>query len=480
MQEDIADRDWSILKDGAHALPLASVQNPKTRILWVTLHFPPRQSGGVFRPIKIYKYLDKNKFEVDFLTLSLWGQYKRAVRDDSVLEEVIPKPTIYRMPSIELHLIVDSIRRRNQGKKLRNGMSSRPVGGSGNSKSGAVKALLKGAYRFFLMFLYFPDQHVIWGWLSTLKSLWLHFKRGYDLIYTTSNPPSGHLPGVILKLLGVRWVADYRDGGSLWNKKAWGNSIGKFRETIDFYYQRYVLNKADYVIVHSELLKEQFIKVFSLDRSSIRAIPNGYDEVDFVRPSTQGPPFIKKQREIHMLHVGAWVLSAKETVKVIEELNSLRLGLRERGLDLVLHAVGNDLFNEEQKNNALHIQYLYHGVIPHPLLPPYLFAADCYFLSTSAGKLVEGARGFLPGKLWEYLRGGKPIVLFGPKDEAWQIIEDSRVGIHLGEMNSEDHVSADALLHLLEETRNLNSKVSQHSWESRARAMQDVFQQVLE
>ena len=74
------------------------------RILWVTLHFPPRQSGGVFRPVQIYKYLDKDKFEVDFLTLSLWGQYKRAVRDDSVLEEVFPKPPIYRVPSIELHM----------------------------------------------------------------------------------------------------------------------------------------------------------------------------------------------------------------------------------------------------------------------------------------------------------------------------------------------------------------------------------------
>ena len=434
----------------------------------------------MFRPIKIYKYLDKNKFEIDFLTLSLWGPYKRAVRDDSVLEEVIPKPTIYRMPSIELHLIVDSIRRKNQGKKLRNGNSFRPVGESGDSKSGAVKALLKGAYRFFLMFLYFPDQHVIWGWLSTLKSLWLHFKRRYDLIYTTSNPPSGHLPGVILKLLGVRWVADYRDGGSLWNKKAWGNSIGKFREKVDFYYQRYVLNKADYVIVHSELLKEQFIRVFSLDRCSIRAIPNGYDEVDFVRPSTQGPPFAKKPHELHILHVGAWVLSTNEIAKVVEALNSLQLALKQRGLDLILHAVGNDLIGEQQRENTIRFQYHYHGVIPHPLLPAYLLAADCYFLSTSAGKLVEEARGYLPGKLWEYLRGGKPIILFGPKDEAWQIIVDSGVGVYLGESNSGHEISADALLRLVEEARHLHPKVSQHSWESRARAMQEVFLQVLQ
>lgn len=452
------------------------------RILWVTLHFPQRQSGGVFRPIQIYKHLDKNKFEVDFLTLSLWGQYKRAVRDDSVLEEVFPKPTIYRIPSIELHdgvrLIVDSIRKRPQRDKLQNQNPPRPAGG--DFRSGSVKEYLKGAYGIFMAFFYFPDKYVIWGWLSALKGLWLHFKRRYDLIYTTSPPLSGHLPGLLLRHFGVKWVVDYRDGGSLWTKKAWGNLTGKIREKTDFYYQSYVLKKADYVIIQSELLKEQFIREFSLNNSRIRTIPSGFDEEYFIRPTTAAPPFLKKPHELHILHVGDWYVSGKETVKIIEELNLLQLSLKVRGLDLILHAVGNDLFSEEQKKNALRIPYLYHGVIPHPLLLPYFLTADCYFLSTSVGKSIDGARGFLAGKLWEYLRGGKPIIVFGSKDEAWQIIEDSGVGVHLGELNSEDHICADALLRLVEETGNLNPKVSQYSWESRARAMQEVFQQVLE
>ena len=215
------------------------------RILWVTLHFPPRQSGGVFRPIQIYKYLDKNKFEVDFLTLSLWGQYERAVRDDSVLEEVFPKPPIHRVPSIELHdgvrVIVDRIRKRRQHDKLQNGNPPRAVGG--DLKSGSVKELLKGAFRFFMAFIYFPDKYVIWGWLSALKSLWLHYRRRYDLMYTTSPPLSGHLPGLLLRHFGVKWVVDFRDGDSLWTKKAWGNLTGKIRGKIDFYYQSYVLKK---------------------------------------------------------------------------------------------------------------------------------------------------------------------------------------------------------------------------------------------
>ncbi len=448
------------------------------RILWVTLHFPPRQSGGVFRPIKIYQYLDKNRFEIDFLTLSLRGQYKRAVRDDSVLEQVFPKPTVYRIPSIELHegvrSIVDSVRKRPQRDGAQNGDPRAFV--AGDSKSGGVKELLKGVYRVFMALVYFPDKYVIWGWLSALKSLWLHFKTRYDLIYTTSPPLSGHLPGLLLRPFGIKWVVDYRDGGSLWTKNAWGS---KLREKLDFYYQGYVLRKADYIVIQSEFLKEEFIREFSLNRSRITTIPSGFDEDYFTRPSSGEAPFVKKPHELHILHVGAWYVSAAETVKIIDELNALQQVMQVRGLDLILHAVGNDLFSPEQKRNALGLQYLYHGVIPHPLLLPYFLAADCYFLSTSIGKSIDGARGFLAGKLWEYLRGGKPIIVFGPKDEAWQIIEDSKVGVYLGALNSNERLSADALLRRVEETKNLNPKVNQHSWESRARAMQEVFRQVL-
>ncbi len=92
--------------------------SPKTRILWVTFHFPPRQSSGVFRPAKIYKYLDKTDLEIDFLTLSLHGKYKRAVQDSSLLDDISPAPSIYRVPSPELEELVravlDKLRRKKQ------------------------------------------------------------------------------------------------------------------------------------------------------------------------------------------------------------------------------------------------------------------------------------------------------------------------------------------------------------------------------
>jgi hypothetical protein len=78
-----------------------SQEGQKKRILWVTFHFPPRLSGGVFRPIRIYKHLDKELFEIDFVTISMHAAYRRATRDDTLLKEVAPTPAVYRVPSLD-------------------------------------------------------------------------------------------------------------------------------------------------------------------------------------------------------------------------------------------------------------------------------------------------------------------------------------------------------------------------------------------
>jgi glycosyltransferase involved in cell wall biosynthesis len=456
-------------------------QSRKKRILWVTFHFPPRQSGGVFRPIRIYKHLDKEQFEIDFLTISLLSSYRLATRDDTLLEEVTPKPAVYRVPSIE----PESWLRGLVGEKRNGNQPSHSPGAQAPTQARLppgetfAKRFLKSIYRRLIMLCYFPDQVFLWGWLSSLKALWLHLKSRYDLIYTTSNPPSGHLPGLILKSFGVRWIADFRDGGNLWIKKIQGYPKGALRQQADFYYDKWVLDRADYVITQSELLKEDLSRVYSVKHSRFKAIPNGYDEEDFAGAETAPAPFTKAAGEIHLLHVGSWVVNPGEIDMIVERLNALQSALKERHRELLFHAVGNDLLGNQQRACTIRFRYCYHGVISHPLLPPYLLAADCYFMSSSVGKLVDGARGVLPGKLWEYLRGGKPIILFGPQDEAWQIIKDSKLGVYLGELHSGNELCADALLRLVDEARGLHPRVSQHSWESRARALQEVLLGVL-
>ncbi len=434
----------------------------------------------MFRPIKIYKYLNKNKFEVDFLTHSLTLKFKRAFQDNTLIEEVFPRPSVYRVPSLVfddfMRVIINPIRKKNRSGKSKKG--SPKIGTSEDPRPTAAKKI----YRFFIMLFYFPDKLFIWGWLAAFKALWLHLKKRYDLVYTTSYPQSGHLAGMVLRHFGVKWVVDYRYGGILWEKKILSYSKKKTRETIEFYYQKYVLQKADYVITQSETIKNDFCRLFSLNSSNVIVIPSGYDEYDFIAQKCKNSPFIRKKNEIHILHLGAWYLNEKEVMKIIKELNRLHLNIKEKGYEMVLHALGYDLFNKEQKENGIEFRYLYHGAVVHQHLIPYLLAADCYLVSTIA--TIRGTtlvRGYLPSKLWEYLRGGKPILLFGLKDDdAWQITDEAGVGLYMGLLNDEEVISADKLLGFVKEMKPLNPKVSQHSWESRAHTIQDVFLKVLE
>ena len=71
-------------------MAMESYNPQKTRVAWITFDFPPRQSSGVFRAIKFYKYLDKSRFEVDFITHGPTRRFRRATMDESLLAEVHP------------------------------------------------------------------------------------------------------------------------------------------------------------------------------------------------------------------------------------------------------------------------------------------------------------------------------------------------------------------------------------------------------
>src|SRR5262245_49716132 len=221
---------------------MGRVSSGKARIAWITFDFPPRQSSGVFRAIKIYKYLDKSRFEVDFITHGSAPRFRSAVHDDTLLGEVHPTPAVYRVPTIILHDFLPALRARLRRVKPSRGQSPDPPpleNASGELRSASARSasedratarlrrsaeregepaprslppgpsLGRRLYGWFALSAYVPDHLFIWGWSAALKSVWLHLRHRYDVVYTTSFPESAHLPGLVLSALGVRWVVDY-------------------------------------------------------------------------------------------------------------------------------------------------------------------------------------------------------------------------------------------------------------------------------
>jgi glycosyltransferase involved in cell wall biosynthesis len=457
----------------------------KRRIVWVTFDFPPRISAGVFRPIKIYKYLDKSTLEVDFVTHGHAPRFRRSVLDHSLLAEVHPPPGIYRVPTVIPHDFLPGVMARLRGR------AGRPAGAAkvGDASQGdserrnpprraGRRGLSQTIYRWFVMSAYFPDHLFLWGWAAALKSLWLHVRKRYDVIYTTSYPESAHLAGFLLALFGVRWVADYRYGGPMWIKDVVGFRKPPLRERLDHWFQRGVLRRADCVITQSERIRADFCRVFALDPARVRVIPSGYDEEDFTEVDASLAPFRKTNGDVHLLHVGSLEgVGEPERAQILDALNGLNGALIARRRSLVVHAVGSDLFRPDQKA-SIGFRYRHYGVIAHCDIPPYLLAADCYLLSTMTTS-HGGVKGFIPSKLWEYLRAGRPIVTVGPKDEVWAMIEQAGVGLQMG-LNGDRAASidglADGLLRRMNDRTTLDGSVKRYSWESRARSLEDIFQ----
>jgi glycosyltransferase involved in cell wall biosynthesis len=312
--------------------------------------------------------------------------------------------------------------------------------------------------------------------------LWLHLRRRYDVVYTTSYPESAHLPGLILRALGVHWVVDYRYGGPLWIKDVVGFPKPPLRERIDHRYQRWVLTRADRVITQSERIRADFCRIFALDPDRVVVIPSGYDEEDFTRTGPTPVPFAKGPREIHLLHMGTLEGAGDlERRQIAETIDALADRLRDRGRRLVFHALGSDVMAAGAHRPA-HVAYQHHGVVVHHDIPSYLLAADCYLLSawtTSNG----GVQGFIPSKLWEYLRAGAPILTTGPKDEVWSIVDDAGVGLHMP-LGDDARASADRLaddlLARLQRKRAPAASVGRYTWQSRAESVQRVFQQLVD
>ena len=455
----------------------------KKRILWVTFDFPPRQSSGVFRPIKIYKYLDKDAFDIEFLTQS--ATQPGMPMDPTLLEEVVPPPTVHRVPNIVLSSYVDGMARPRDGNGKKHERQTGPAESGARPVRSGWRALPRRAakriYVLLAMILYFPDQYFVWGWLAAFKALSLHLRNRYDLVYTTSHPESGHLAGLVLELFGVKWVADYRYAGILWIKKLLTYPKKRVREWSEFRYQARVLRKADAVITQSETIKENFREAFGVEADRMTVISSGYDEQDFAGLNGHPPPFERAAGEIHVLHAGASYLDVADQNRLMEVINRLGEELRREGKGIVLHALGDDLFRPELKPGIRGFRYFFHGFVPHFKLAPYLAAAHWYLLLTVTSVSGAGTTdGYLPSKMWEYMRGGKPILLFGPPDEVWRIIDHAGAGLYMGRFESQAGVSAPDLVERVRSLAPIASRVEQHSWKSRARSMQQVFSALLE
>lgn len=377
------------------------------RILVISYYWPPTGGSGVQRWVKFSKYLPSEGWQPVIYTPS---NPERLAVDESLAADVPPEAEIIRTPIREPY----GAYRRISGKKGdAKGAGLNPI--NSQRKSFNQKLLLWIRSNFFV-----PDPRS--GWVKPS----LRFLKAYlaehpvDAIVSTGPPQSMHLLGLALhRSTGIPWIADFRDP---WTRMFYFGNLPLLpwvrRRHVRM--EQEVLDGADAVVAVSPRVQADFAAGTS---TPVHLITNGFDEEDFALPLPA-----RNDGEFRIVHTGLFASDG----------NPLRLweALAERckadpafrsALRIRLAGKVDPEISDAIREAGLGENLVLPGYLSHPDSVMELRTADLVLLPLRQSPEYDKV---LPGKIFECLACGRPVLGIGPKDSAaGDLLSGSGAGI---------------------------------------------------
>jgi glycosyltransferase involved in cell wall biosynthesis len=399
------------------------------KVLIITYYWPPSGGSGVQRWLKFVKYLPS--FGVTPYVFTPENP-SFDLRDESLLKDVPPEAEIIHFPIWEPYKMAGNISGSQSGSQTKGGIVRN------------IKTWIRGN-------MIFPDPRVFWVKPAA------QFLEGFlkdnqiNMVITTGPPHSMHLIGQRLKKINpnLKWIADFRDPWSEWGMllsfklTSWAKKIHRRME-------KQVLSSATRVITITPFYVRQLER---LSGRPVDLITNGYDPSDFTDLR------IRPTEKFVIRHVGLVNPSCdpRPFMLAVKELMTINQGFAKQ-TEIVFTGQVNDGFrdfvlNDELLSGKTKLQ----ANVPHDELVK-LYGQSSALLLVLTG--YKDGEGFLPGKLFEYLATGVPIIAAGPVPSDTDLVLKE---LNLGPMISEKESSRikDRVLQLFEDWKNGRSATDQ-------------------
>lgn len=381
--------------------------------LIISYYWPPAGGGGVQRVAKFCKYLPEFGWEPVVLTVEN-GNFP--ARDESLLAAVTNVRKVYRTPSWEPHVVYNSLTRllkRSSGSR-----GDKHVRGSKGPKH------LHRLGELIRLNCFVPDARIGWRRNARRKGLEIIAQEKPDLIFSSSPPYTPHLIAADLKRSSaLPWVVDFRDP---WLENHAYNTAPRL-DVIKRWNRRLetaVLQQADHVIsanpgIHNFAMQ----KVAPNEHAKFQVITNGYDTED-VRPA------IRKLPRFTVSYYGT-VYPDGFPIMLFETMRELIDADPAFACDFHFRIVGGI---------APNVRAVVEDTLPAANLTvsPYIPHSDMIGQLYEAQALVVVLNDFLnnhvyaPGKIYEYLPSGNPILGIGPPyGDAAALLNQTGAGIML-------------------------------------------------
>ena len=256
----------------------------------------------------------------------------------------------------------------------------------------------------------FPDAHL--GWLPF--ALAASRRVDYDVAYSSSGPFTSHLVGLLLKRWTKRpWVAELRDGWYRWNRAIFPD-YPRWRDVPERRLEAAAVKHADRVILVTDRMANAFRCQFDHDllADHFAVVPNGFDRLQF--PAS--PPYLPSSNQFDVVHAGA-LYYGRSLMALLEAARRLVDAVPAFALKFRLTLIGtlDSAARAELATSGLAEHIRCQGQLDHATTIQAMRAADVLLLVANT---TPGAEATVPGKLFEYLAVGRPVLAIAPPDSS--------------------------------------------------------------
>lgn len=376
------------------------------KILIITYYWPPSAGSGVQRWLKFSKYLPEFGFKPIIYTPE---NPHFSITDSGLEKEIHPDVSVIKKRIWEPYKLAELF-----GKKK---------GGNQGLVNNSKKASLSFRILSYIRGNYFiPDPRKFWV-KPSVKYLEKYIEtEKIKFLVTTGPPHSMHLIGLKLKqkFPDLKWVVDIRDP---WSRFDFLKQYGSSKKALakQSVLEAKVLDACDIVLSTSYSMKNLLVP---FDHSKFHTITNGYDDNDFRNMTSNS-----SSNKITIYHAGL-MNNLRNPKNLWRVLNDLCVNNPDINDHLVIHLVGTidpEVVQSIESFDHLKSKLIIEGYKKHSDLISDYAQADILLLLVNNS---DNAAANIPGKLFEYMAVGKPILTISPEQtDAVKLLSDYKKSI---------------------------------------------------
>lgn len=372
-----------------------------SRVLLIAYHYPPVGGAGVQRAVKLVRYLPEHGWETTVVTGRDAGRDRWTPTDSTLGSEI---DHVARTVRVATHP---------------------PVPGTWSARADRWLGR-RGAWSSW--------------WTAAVADAAYAAACDSDVILATMSPfESARAAAELSRSTGVPWVADLRDPWALDEMTAY--PTGAHRR-LALRRMRADLATASAIIMNTPEAAVQVRRTFpELAPAVVQAVPNGYDASDFAGQPPDVDPRALRIVHAGYLHTGLGRRGrirrmlegsgadvdrgTRSHVYLMRALEQLGTGTA-RPVELHLAGVLSDA---DRAAIPAGVDVRVHGYLTHSEAVGLMRSADLLFLPMH--DLPPGRRAtIVPGKTYEYLASGRPILAAVPDGDARDLLV-AAAGVHL-------------------------------------------------